>query len=56
MKELLDLNAAVQEELSRRIQDLTEENIKCRGFWSMITCSETRFADASGESRRERRR
>ena len=30
MKELLDLNAAVQEELAKRIQDLTEENIKCR--------------------------
>lgn len=28
LKELLDLNAAVQEELTRRIQELSEENIK----------------------------
>ena len=28
LKELLDLNSAVQEELTRRIQELSDENIK----------------------------
>lgn len=28
LKELLELNSAVQEELSKRIQNLTDENVK----------------------------
>lgn len=32
LKELLDLNSAVQEELTRRIQELSEENIKRKEY------------------------
>ena len=50
MKELLDLNAAVQEELAKRIQELTEENIKCRREESLIISSTPGFAHDPGQS------
>ena len=50
MKELLDLNAAVQEELAKRIQDLTEENIKCRIKYSLKISSTSGFTHDPGQS------
>ena len=50
IKELLDLNAAVQEELAKRIQELTEENIKCRTGLSLQTSSAPGFTHDPGQS------
>ena len=53
LKELLDLNSAVQEELTRRIQELSEENIKRKGLLLFVPNSSTRYNDNPGQPRCE---
>ena len=51
LKELLDLNSAVQEELTRRIQELSEENIKRKEYLLFFSNSSTRYNDNPGQPR-----
>ena len=55
LKELIDLNAAVQSEITHRLLNLGEENRRCRLH---LLCDDTRseegFDDDSRESRRFR--
>ncbi len=54
LKELLDLNSAVQEELTRRIQELSEENIKRKEYLLFFSNSSTRYNDNPGQPRCKR--